>query len=161
MICPKTIIFTKDKEDFLKLNENNKNLFIKNSFYNLGGVKDCFVKVKNFLKNELNKKIPSDYIIEKDDESSLNQTEEEAQNLIKAVQVANHLENAFMNYKSKKNLYCDNDNDKKKEEDILDKMIKELNDIEAKNTEELIKISKNQNPTKNSNKNNLDIWNKK
>ena len=55
-IIPKIIIFTKNKDTFLKNNNEYKN-YIDNSFYNLGGVKTMFNDIKDFILSPLNKKI--------------------------------------------------------------------------------------------------------
>ena len=55
-IIPKIIIFTKDKNEFLKHNNEYKN-YIDNSFYNLGGIKTVFKDIKDFILKPLNKKI--------------------------------------------------------------------------------------------------------
>ena len=53
-IIPKIIIFTKNKDEFLKKNDEYKN-YINNSFYNLGGIKVIFKDIKDFILKPLNK----------------------------------------------------------------------------------------------------------
>ena len=55
-IVPKIIIFTKSKSEFVKKNIEHKNYF-NNSFYNLGGIKEKFEDIKNFIFKPLNKPI--------------------------------------------------------------------------------------------------------
>ena len=64
-IIPKIIIFTKNKDTFLKNNNEYKN-YIDNSFYNLGGIKTIFKDIKDFILKPLNKKI-----MNRDDEGHL------------------------------------------------------------------------------------------
>ena len=64
-IIPKIIIFTKNKDTFLKNNNEYKN-YIDNSFYNLGGIKTIFQDIKDFILKPLNKKI-----MNRDDEGHL------------------------------------------------------------------------------------------
>ena len=64
-IIPKIIIFTKDKNEFLKHNNEYKN-YIDNSFYNLGGIKTVFKDIKDFILKPLNKKM-----MNRDDEGYL------------------------------------------------------------------------------------------
>ena len=64
-IIPKIIIFTKNKNEFLKNNSVYKNYF-NNSFYNLGGIKTLFNDIKDFILKPLNKKI-----MNRDDEGHL------------------------------------------------------------------------------------------
>ena len=52
MICPKIIIFTRNKNDYLERNKNDENLFLGHPFYNWGGVEDKFEEIIKFLKNE-------------------------------------------------------------------------------------------------------------
>ena len=52
MICPKIIIFTRNKNDYLERNKNDENLFLDHPFYNWGGVEDKFEEIIKFLKNE-------------------------------------------------------------------------------------------------------------
>jgi len=49
---PKIIIFTKNKEKFLKDNKNYENI-VKHTFYNLGGIKTNFEEILQFLKESL------------------------------------------------------------------------------------------------------------
>jgi len=63
MICPKIIIFTRDKSKYLNRNSNNKELYIGDEFYNKGGVEDKYIEVEKFIKNELEEK-KFDIIIE-------------------------------------------------------------------------------------------------
>ena len=49
-IAPKIIVFTKDKDKFIKDNKDYKN--INNIFYASGGITTSFEKVKKFLKSE-------------------------------------------------------------------------------------------------------------
>ena len=51
-VAPKIIIFTSNKQKFI---ENNQS-YLKNTFYNFGGVVDTFEEVKKFFKNEINVK---------------------------------------------------------------------------------------------------------
>ena len=51
-IAPKIIIFTKNKEDFIKLNKGYNN----DKFYIYGGIVTKFDDIKNFLKNKDKKK---------------------------------------------------------------------------------------------------------
>ena len=51
MICPKIIIFTRNKNKFLNINSNNKELYIGDEFYNKGGVEDKYIEVEKFIKN--------------------------------------------------------------------------------------------------------------
>ena len=73
MICPKIIIFTEEKSNFLTEVENNQNLLINHPFYNSGGVVDKFEDLFSFLTKD---KI----IIEKDiyinDHSKLSELEQ-------------------------------------------------------------------------------------
>ena len=52
MICPKIIIFTRNKNDYIKRNKNDENLFLDHPFYNWGGVENKFKEIIKFLKNE-------------------------------------------------------------------------------------------------------------
>ena len=49
---PKIIIFTRDKNNFLKENENYLNI-INHNYYNLGGIQIDFKEVKDFIINSL------------------------------------------------------------------------------------------------------------
>ena len=49
-IIPKIIIFTSNKEKFLKNNNNHLNI-INDKFYNLGGIRTSFEEVLNFILN--------------------------------------------------------------------------------------------------------------
>ena len=51
-VASKIIIFTKNKENFIKNNKDLKN----KTFYNFGGIVDSFQEVIKFLKNETNLK---------------------------------------------------------------------------------------------------------
>ena len=67
---PKIIIFTKNKEKFLKDNKNYENI-VKHKFYNLGGIKTNFEEILQFLKASIisNKDEPQltfEYIDNKD-----------------------------------------------------------------------------------------------
>ena len=57
MICPSVIIFTHDKKKYLDRNLYNKELYIKDEFYNKGGVEDKYKEVEQFITNELEEKI--------------------------------------------------------------------------------------------------------
>ena len=48
IIIPKIIIFTKNKEDFIKLNKDYNN----DKFYIYGGIVTSFNDIKEFLKNK-------------------------------------------------------------------------------------------------------------
>ena len=48
-ICPKIIIFTENKENYLEKNLNNKELLLKHPFYNSGGIKDKFEDVRSII----------------------------------------------------------------------------------------------------------------
>jgi len=52
MICPKIIIFTEEKSNFLTEVENNQNLLINHPFYNSGGVVDKFEDLFSFLTKD-------------------------------------------------------------------------------------------------------------
>ena len=52
MICPQIIIFTNNKEEYIKRNINDKMLFLNDPFYDLGGVEDKFKEIIKFLKDE-------------------------------------------------------------------------------------------------------------
>ena len=45
MICPKIIIFTRNKNDYIKRNKNDENLFLDHPFYNWGGVENKFKEI--------------------------------------------------------------------------------------------------------------------
>ena len=67
---PKIIIFTKNKDKFLKDNKNYENI-VNHAFYNLGGVKTNFDEILQFLKaNRINNKdepqLTFEYIDNKD-----------------------------------------------------------------------------------------------
>ena len=49
MLCPKIIIFTGDKRNFLLEVENKQNLLVNHPFYNSGGVVDRFEDLFSFL----------------------------------------------------------------------------------------------------------------
>ena len=51
MICPKTIIFTRNKNNFINILKN-KELSINHPFYNAGSVQDTFSPVHKFLSNK-------------------------------------------------------------------------------------------------------------
>ena len=48
-ICPKIIIFTENKENYLEKNLNNKELLIDHHFYISGGIKDKFEDVRSII----------------------------------------------------------------------------------------------------------------
>ena len=48
-ICPKIIIFTENKENYLEKNLNNKELLLNHPFYNSGGIKDKFEDVRTII----------------------------------------------------------------------------------------------------------------
>ena len=52
---PKIIIFTKNKEKFLKDNKNYENI-VNHTFYNLGGIKTNFEEILQFLKESIIRK---------------------------------------------------------------------------------------------------------
>ena len=52
-IAPKIIVFTKDKENFIKLNQDYNN----DKFYIYGGIVTSFNDIKQFLKNKEKKEI--------------------------------------------------------------------------------------------------------
>ena len=51
-IIPKIIIFTSNKENFLKYNNAHQNI-INDKFYNLGGIRTSFEEVLNFILNTI------------------------------------------------------------------------------------------------------------
>ena len=61
-IVPKIIIFTSDKEKFIKNNDKYKSI-IKDPFYNYGGIKIIFEDIQNFIKNKKIKEINSTNLI--------------------------------------------------------------------------------------------------
>ena len=52
-VIPKFVIFLNRKNEFLKKNENYKDI-INHSFYNFGGIKTVFFEIKNFILNSEN-----------------------------------------------------------------------------------------------------------
>ena len=54
-IIPKMIIFTENKEDFLKKNIKHRNLF-NNAFYNSGGIKTNVKEINKYILNSMYKK---------------------------------------------------------------------------------------------------------
>ena len=50
MICPRIIIFTREKQTFFNIYKDNKNLLINDPFYNPGSVQDTLQPVLNFIK---------------------------------------------------------------------------------------------------------------
>ena len=52
LICPRTIIFTKEKDNFLNIYKNNKELSINHPFFNSGSVEDTFYPVLYFLSHK-------------------------------------------------------------------------------------------------------------
>ena len=61
-IVPKIIIFTGDKERFIKNNDKYKSI-IKDPFYNYGGIKVIFEDIQNFIKSKKNKEVNSTNLI--------------------------------------------------------------------------------------------------
>ena len=50
MVCPRIIIFTREKQTFFNIYKDNKNLLINDPFYNPGSVEDTLRPVLNFIK---------------------------------------------------------------------------------------------------------------
>ena len=53
-VIPKIIIFTENKENFIKNNQNEENL--KDPFYDFGGIVTSFEEIKSFLSNNIESK---------------------------------------------------------------------------------------------------------
>ena len=70
-IVPRIIIFTSDKNKFIK---NNNNLPINDTFYNVGGVEDTFSPIKEFVlsKQLLNEQINEKNIVEREKKDKFN-----------------------------------------------------------------------------------------
>ena len=54
---PKILIFTRDRNKFLKSSKDIEKEFINDPFYNFGGIKTVFSEIKDFLLNKIPKKI--------------------------------------------------------------------------------------------------------